>query len=326
MKCKFRFPAKATVQFELGLVFQNDGKTYEIEIDENKELVAFSVTVHNYPDECLPSITPLTGQLAKASINIPEDSFSDAIIEEVRAIEGGLCFWGLQEIDVDSVKREWIPESADDEKKLQLFSFSTWRRPRWERSKAAAQLDLFVRTVLVRKDLLEWETPLNFYRRGRIDLADGYYIEAIHDIYFALETLMANGKFKKAQVKEEFKKSKELLDAIAYLQGTDPREHCPNHLLIAYDQKFVRRSADEIIDYIIETRGFLHHHTRRRTGMWHPARQRDYHVDAVIFTNICTRVLMSETVKILFLDDKKAVFRQTTVTTPDGDKVSWPNV
>lgn len=322
MKCKYKFPATANVTFETGLKFDHAGRTYELEV-KDELLISVSITVHDYPDEYLPTITPLENQLAKASFNIPEDSFRDEIVDEIRAFEGGLCIWGLDEIDVDALQIEWIPESATDEAKLQLLSFSSYIRKRSERVKSVAQMDAFVRTILIRKHLLQWETALNFYRRGRIDLAEGRHIESIHDTFFALETLFANGKFKKSQVVVEFLRANELLEAIDYLQSRPHAEHCPQNLMTSYMEKFANKSQHEVIEYIVETRGFLHHHTNRRSGMWHPAKQREYHVDAIIFTNICSQIMMKKTIDLIFDQDNFAEFLNTPVFASNGTQVNW---
>src|SRR5690242_10499980 len=110
MKCKYQFPASGYLRFPTGIVLEVGGRTYEIGI--TKERISYlSVTVSDFPLEYLPTIQPLRNQLAKASINIPDDPFRNDIIADIRAIEGGLSFWGLEEINVEALTVEWIPES-----------------------------------------------------------------------------------------------------------------------------------------------------------------------------------------------------------------------
>lgn len=323
MKCKYKFPAIAHLTFETGVRFEQDGRTYELEVEEGV-LVALTVTVNDYADEYLPTITPLTNQVAKANITIPEDPYRDQIIQEVRAMEGGLCVWGVEEIDVEEVTIEWIPESDADKKKLQLFSFKTSTRGRSDRLKSPAGMDVLVRTMMIRRQFLQWETPLNFYRRGKIDLAEGRYIEAIYDLYFSLETMFAEGKFKTRQVISAFQNSKELVEAIDYLKAAkNPMEFCPRRYLPSYTSKFLEASMVEIIKSLVETRGFLHHHTGRRQGMWHPAKQREYHLDAIIFANICTQIFLKRINDLLFAPDNFNQFWNSKVFASNGNEIKW---
>ncbi|HRI03293.1 MAG TPA: hypothetical protein PLL77_06085 [Pyrinomonadaceae bacterium] len=323
MKCKYKFPAKASVTFPTGLKFIHNTRTYELEtLDER--LTHLSVTVEDFPDQYLPTITPLRDQLAQAEIKIPPDPFRDDIIGEVRSIEGGLCLWGLDEIDIDSMQIEWIPDTPEDTAKLQLTAFTACERSRSERTRGPAPLDLYVRTILIRDKLADIETPLNFYRRGRLDLGERRYIDAIYDFYFVLENLFANGKFKSSQVIAEFCKSEELTVAFDYLKAAeDHREHFPAESMDEYKERFLHKTNPEIAKYLVETRGFLHHHTARKSGTWHPARQREYRLDAIIFANVCTQILMGRTNPLLFENKLFSEFRELEIRASDGQPLSW---
>lgn len=321
MKCKYTFPAVANVTIPIGLSFETEGFEYKIELKDG-QISGISVTVSDFPKECLPTITPLVNQVATAEFKIPEDPFREIIISKMRAIEGGLCLWGLKEISIDEVNVEWIPESEDEKRTLQLFSFEMSWKP--QKDTRAIPPDMLLRTIMVNEQLRAWELPLNFYRRGRIDISEGRYIEAIYDLYFVLETMYANGKFKSKQVTEEFLAADELTAAISTLK-TDPnrQQQCPPRLITEYAENFLDKTCSEIIKGLVEVRGFLHHHTQRRADMWHPAKQREYHVESLIFLNICTRVLMDKVTPLLFEEETFKAFRDITVTTDQGELVDW---
>ena len=110
-------------------------------------------------------------------------------------MEGSLCIWGIRKIDVDCFTTEWLPESEEEKKDLELFSISRSIKDSPPDGMPDAPMDLSEATMLSVEELKEFETPLNFYRRGILDIAEEKFIEAIYDLYFVLETLYGNGKF-----------------------------------------------------------------------------------------------------------------------------------
>ncbi len=57
-----------------------------------------------------------------------------------------------------------------------------------------------------------------------------------------------------------------------------------------YESKYKDKSPENIIDQIIELRGFLHHHTSKRKGIWHPENQDKYKLDALFIQLISYNV------------------------------------
>ena len=58
------------------------------------------------------------------------------------------------------------------------------------------------------------EIPLNFFRRGMLDVYERNYIEAIYDFYFILETVFGEGRFKTAAVSTAFLNSAQLRSCV----------------------------------------------------------------------------------------------------------------
>lgn len=322
MKCKYKFPVAASVRFTTGIKLEVDGHEYSLEVTDGR-LTHISVTVPDFPNKYLPTFKPLRNQLAKAEIVIPEDPFRDAIIANIRAIEGGLCLWGLEEIDTEAMAVEWIPESKEETQRMELFSFSMSRGNLSDRRPRDAQIQMFARTISGYHGFSESEVPLNFFRRGKNDLREGRFIDAIYDFYFVLETLFANGKFHKDAVIREFCDSNELVEAIEHLKReiNDP-VYFPHDLKSPYQDR-LRKSSSDVIKDLVEIRGFLHHHTLRRRGIWHPANQKEFRVDCIVLLNICQYVLSNRVNKHLFDERVFEEFLSKDVTTSEGQVINW---
>ena len=322
MKCKYSFPIRADVRFPTGIKFCVGNRAYEFNLKEGV-FSELSVTVSDFPENCIPSITPHKERKIKASISVPRGPFWNDLVSDIRTIEGALCMFGVTEICVEYCKIEWIPETESEKNRIQIYSFSITREEKPPENLTMG-VDLFVRSVLAVADLRDSEAPMNFYRRGKLDILEERYIEAIYDFYFFLETLFADGKFRENDVVRKFSMSKELLKAIDEVRrDIDPRIRSELNLLKEFGEKYLKRSSDEIITHIVKLRGFLHHHTQKRKGIWHPSNQKEYKLDALTLYGICHDIASNRTIGVLFKPERVEEFLKTEVRSSDGKKIRW---
>jgi hypothetical protein len=325
MKCRYTFPLRGRlIRFPVGgFNFNVGGKTYEFK-ETNTSQFVLSITLPDFPDTSLPSIAKNTERKSKATISMSPDPFWDDLLSDIRTIEGALCLWGIDEIDADECKIEWLPETETEKKRIQLFSFSIKRDDSPPENLPYSPFDMFVRTVLALSDLRESETPLNFYRRGRQDVYEERYIEAIYDLYFMIEFMFADGKFKKKEVIQKFLNSNELLETIEKVQkAADPQIASNSASLNEFNEKYQSKSQKEIIEHLVSLRGYLHHYNGKRKDIWHPSRQRDYNVDAITILNICHLIVSNRTNSVLFNEKNMQIFFETEVKTEDGRIFQW---
>jgi hypothetical protein len=66
---------------------------------------------------------PIPAELLRApavtnppTVTVPPDPFFSHVLEQVRAIRGALSLWGVLDIDVDGVLREFLPDSEEERK------------------------------------------------------------------------------------------------------------------------------------------------------------------------------------------------------------------
>jgi hypothetical protein len=53
-----------------------------------------------------------------------------------------------------------------------------------------------------------------------------------------------------------------------------------------FREKFSRMTVEEYLEHVVDLRGFLHHHTQERSGIWDPEDQQKYEVDAVVLQDV----------------------------------------
>lgn len=112
--------------------------------------------------------------------------------------------------------------------------------------------------------LVEHEIPMYLYRRGGQDLVGGHFIDAFYDFLLIVESLYANGKFKKTAMQQAFRSNQTLQSAVVTTLASSELKTIANsrpRLRAAYEGTYRGRTPAEVTDRLVELRGFLHHHT-----------------------------------------------------------------
>jgi hypothetical protein len=57
-----------------------------------------------------------------------------------------------------------------------------------------------------------------------------------------------------------------------------------------YEKQYGRMAVDEVIESLVDLRGFLHHHTSKRKDIWHPEDHYEFTLDAVFLYALATDI------------------------------------
>lgn len=288
MRCQYTFkicgrikPAQL-VPFEVG--------AFRFEFFLEKEFIREIMVSFPVADSDLPILIQSPEPNVALHINMKSPRLLE--IEEImRSIEGLWSFWGLESIDIHFPKREWIAENEEDKQKLQLFTFSYSRKELEDHEILPISFNLLALPIISAAKIKNHDVILSFYRRGCNDINQEEYIEAIYDFYFVLESAYANGKNKNYAVEKEFLKSDKLREHIESVRDDQQL----GKFLKPEDKAKYRgllngKSVEELIQFIVNTRGFLHHHTQKRKDIWNPEKQEQFKAEALFFQYLCYRV------------------------------------
>ncbi len=291
MKCKYKFKINGKIKPSHVFPIKARGATYEFEINEFGVATHIWATIKTDDERYWPSITKSPTPGVAFHLNIKENPLMFFVIMELRTIEGLLSLYGVYSIDLHHPKMEWIPENEQEKEKLKVFNYKTDITEIPDNEIRPTPFDIIARSIIGADKGFAVEVALSFYRKGRIDIEEKRYIEAIYDFYFLIESTYGNGKFKKKQISAEFKNSKILIKSIMSAQNEPGSRILSNSKLKQeYETKYKNKSPENIIDQIIELRGFLHHHTSKRKGIWHPENQDKYKLDALFIQLISYNV------------------------------------
>ncbi|MFQ5713875.1 MAG: hypothetical protein ACE5GU_07580 [Candidatus Scalinduaceae bacterium] len=290
MRCKYIFKVHGRIKPAQSIPFQVSDYLFEFCVEKKfiREIhVSFPVS-----DRELPSITQNPEPGVAMHINMKSPRLAE-VEEIVRSIEGLWAFWGVESIDVHLPKNEWIAESDEEKKKLQLFNFSLEKNELEDHEIRPISFDLLARPIISAVKRKKHDVVLAFYRRGCNDIKKEEYIEAIYDFYFVLESAFAKGKNKNYAVEKEFLKSKDLRkhiescrDDAELIRTLRPEDRHKYRTLL--DGK----SIDELIKFIVSIRGFLHHHTEKRHDIWNPEKQGRFKAEAFFLQNLCYKITL----------------------------------
>jgi hypothetical protein len=310
MKCNYRFEVHGFMRPQSVVPIRSKSYYWQFELEQGL-LRNIVVTVQAKDPNAWPVITQDPTPGARLNIRVKSDDNLPFIQTELRTIQGLLSLWGIHSIDIQNPEVEWTAENEEERSALVLHSVKQSFSDPAPESIPPLPFDLLARSVLAGNAAYEIEMPLSFFRHGLIDLRNRQYIEAIYDFYFVLETMFAEGSFKARDQKKAFGGSSELCKAIKSALE-DPLHSILNEadLYESLKDKILKMTVAEYIDHIVDLRGFLHHHTQRRKGIWSPERQEQYETDAVFLQLVTHNVLSAAVAKYLEHPEVLTMYRE----------------
>lgn len=320
MRCKYRFSVHGRIRLSATLPLICRGVTYELVRNSGGVIEAIDATVSvPNPDEWPKSTpSPQPGVHLGIHVSSPQLPF---IQVELRVVEGLLSLYGLEGIDVENPAQSWHPDTEDEKKSLHIFSFSHSLQHLSDNELYPAPFDLVARSFLAALSAKDIELPLSFFRKGRIDSRERRYIEAFYDYYFVLETVYAEGKSRNNAVKDAMKGNAELLalvkKALTDELLIDMMKREPK-LKAAFDKSYANKSASEVIDHLVEIRGFLHHHNAKRPGIWHPEDHKRFEIDALLIERIAFAVVFALSEPFIFSEETILAYQQAVLRANAG--------
>jgi len=288
MRCRYIFDVTGRIKPQQIVPFTVDEFLFEFQIERGfikKICVSFEIT---NPE--LPVVTrnPKPGVALHLNVTSPR---IEEVEEIMRQIEGMLSFWGVEEINVRTPKYEWIAENDEEKKKIELHNFSVTTKEIEDHEIPPVSFDLIARPIIASVRDKQHNVLLSFNKRGRVDVINHDYIEAIYNFYFVIESYYAGGKNKNYAVEKEFKASKHLANNInGVLRDPNFIISIPEELREKYKKLYLNKNIDSIIKDLVNLRGYLHHYSTKRKDNWHPDKQHEYKLEAYFLEKISHNV------------------------------------
>jgi hypothetical protein len=287
--CKYRFPVSGRFFLDVSVPIPTNSWIVEL-VPSTGRVTHIEVTV-SIPREEWPRVTPNPSTGVK--LHIETNAYRLPWIQRgLRSLQGLLSVFGFDSIELDYPAIQWIPDTQEEAEVLKLASFLTKHSPLPDHEIPRVSFDLVARAVMASAAATEVEIPLNFFRRGMLDLRDRQFIEAFYDFFFVVENLYAAGKFHKAAVLEAFTHSVVLCTFIKEViadAGSMLRHE--RGVRTEFEKAYALMTPVEALNRLVELRGQLHHQTPKRRDNWHPEDQSKYELDALFLQAVCHKAL-----------------------------------
>jgi hypothetical protein len=302
MHVRYRFAVTGHLRLEYSFPIRTNPFTYAFETDEHGVVMHLNATARVQDRSLWPFVVkdPEPGSKAHIQMSSP---FFPLLQHDMRAVAGILALYGADDLAVDEAEEFWEPETEEEKDSLVLYSMKrttdATRPETWPR----VSFDLVARALMTAARASTFEPALNFFRKGKLDVKSGHYIDAILDFLFMVETTYANGKFKTAQVESEYLASEELHTLIGKaLRERVLLENVRDHSRIqeSFALAYATKTSSEIIKHLVQLRGNLHHHTSRKSGIWHPADHVRFGADAYFLQQLCLDIAFAIASPTLF--------------------------
>lgn len=241
-------------------------------------------------DDQAPSLRPLReGQTGFREVDYKLNRLNE-VEHLARTMRGLLSLDGIVEFKFELKKLEWIADSPEEELGIKIIIEGQSSEPDPFKPERLP-FTQFARAVTSAPSSQHLEVALSFLRRGRRDIKEGRFIEAIYNNFFFLETLFAPGFSNPKKVKAKFLESQDVVNAIE-LNRHQPIERpsgflCPSELKIWQDRfAYFKKSDEDIISNLVKLRGDLHHHAPGSPNTWHPDMGHSHQVESLVLHDI----------------------------------------
>jgi hypothetical protein len=304
MLVRYRLPVTGHLRLEFSFPVRTALFTYAFEVDDDGVVTHLNATA-SVPDKALwPQVAPDPQPGVKAHIQMSSPYFP-LLRRDIRGAAGILALFGVDEISADDSEEIWEAENPEEKAALAVYSIKRSRdatpRETWPR----ISFDLVARALLVAERATDFEAALNFFRKGRLDMKSEQFLDAVLDFLFMVETTYANGRFKTAQVEAEYLASQELRGLISdALRDPVLRANVRDHSQIeqSFRQTYEGKSPEAVINHLVRLRGELHHHTSRKSGVWHPTDHVRFGADAYFLQHLCLGIAFAVANPTLFAE------------------------
>ena len=278
MKLKATYPVKSVLRLNESWTVRREG--FEIKFDLKERTVSgISAEFEISKDETPKVFEQLPHSKIAADITIPEIQNLKQARSYIRRIQTFLDTMAPTIVDFESEELEWIPENKEERKELKLYKFSISSRGARYDSSLELTFDFIAALSYHAYAAESQEIALTFVQKGNVDFDEGRYISAFYNYFLSLETQFFAGFSDPKKVKLKLKKCgdvhnslKEVREALQY------RNHSSKRLF----KRFSEKSDDELLDYIVDVRGRLHHHAPKGPASWHPGEEDVYKEEAYV--------------------------------------------
>lgn len=246
-------------------------------------------------ENLLPKISFKEKSYIKAQLFIPNNPDQERLESYARRVQTFLNSVAPTEINFESKKVEWVPENEDEKRKLNLFGYSG----RYQKKSYETPSELTFDFVAALSYHAYWasdeEIGLSFAYRGNKEFLNRRFIHSFYEHFFFLETKYFPGHHKQKEIMKILNNRSDVISAAS--------EYICEH------KNPIAALPQDVINRLVQTRGALHHQSRKGPAAWHPDKPEVFEKEAAAIHYIVNRLAQQVILEDVFGSQRKKEFQ-----------------
>lgn len=282
MDVRLKFPILRPLKLDDAWPLNGSGAEMSFEFTDGKA-TALILLFRNQPASLAPLVEKLDGPI-KAEVRIKGEL--EAMGRSIaQRFSDYINLYFVVPIDIDAMETEYIPANHEERETMQMFGFSSWS----VRPNPPLPFDLMAQAFYAVESDADPSFASHMTRLAREALIAGQYIDAFRYGFLLIEALYGNGKFQTRDLRRELVGNvdlKAMLDRTIASITHDPDQHRS----AAKPTVAMHATAEALVEYLINRRGFYFHGNLKRQDAWRPDRQADAKPVAEIVVDLAGQI------------------------------------
>lgn len=255
------------------------GGTYRV-VEDKGVAKALEVTFSKQPLDLAPSMSQALQGHAKFDIAV-RDTRVDPVQQQLKDAMSFLqCYFEVG-LATDEIEAFYEGESPEEEELISVKSM--------QKSPATVPLplrfDLLTRALMAAEDSIPPRFEATLASSARTAMAAQQFIDSFRYAFLLMESVYGKGQFRSEALKSAFKGDARLMEIVSAAisgHGAFKIKHASDTATLLAGKP----SAGDVIDHLVDKRGFYFHGNRRRQDAWKPDEQHSAQALAILMVNI----------------------------------------
>jgi hypothetical protein len=241
---------------------------------------ALEVTFSKQPLDLAPSMNQALQGHAKFDIAV-RDTRVDPVQQQLKDAMSFLqCYFEVG-LATDGIEAFYEGESPEEEELISVKSM--------QKSPTTVPLplrfDLLTRALMAAEDSIPPRFEATLASSARAAMAAQQFIDSFRYAFLLMESVYGKGQFRSEALKSAFKSDTRLMEIVSAAisgHGAFKIKHASDTATLLVGTP----SAGDVIDHLVDKRGFYFHGNRRRQDAWKPDEQHSAQALAILMVNI----------------------------------------
>lgn len=266
MRIRYTIPIKSELNIPDHWDIPIQGGTCRI-VEENGQAKALEIVFTDQPLTYAPQIEELTEGPAKISITGRDKRITYVKRQLDEAMAFLHCYHDI-DLKTNEIQANYEGETPEEEEQIAVKAMSVSKH----KPRLSLTFDMLTRAIMAAEKADGPKFEATLVSTARKALSEQQFINSFRYSFLLIESLYGEGQFKSAGLKSTLKSNAEFVEIVdAVLK--DPIKSKPEHTSDTATLLSGTPTADDVIDHLVDKRGFYFHGNVKRRDAWKPEEQ-----------------------------------------------------